>query len=112
MHMGSKVSNVCLHSQSLSDIQMPTNLPVSMRMHNQGYTSDTLTMDGLRNMDLTYYGEAPSSAGNAQRASTGRHLADGKPHRLPALRKSKTYIGLNQKSSNTLPGRTSLHSYS
>ena len=98
--------------QSLSDIQMPPNLPVSMRMHNQGYTSSTLTTDTLRDMDLTYWGEGPANSVNVgpgqRRASGTRRLSGNRPHRLPALKESKTFFGFEQKSSTKMPGRASV----
>ena len=83
--------------QTFEDIQLPSHLPLSQRMINKGYTSDSLTAETIQSMDFSYGGPdtppssqqaAPSPGG--KKPSTGSRLSEDRRSsgRLPPIIKS------------------------
>ena len=89
----------CSYFQDLHDIEFPGNLPLTPRMMTRGYTSASMTVDGVKNMNLSYnYSNDPPIGG------MGGKGADDKSYKLPSLlKKSKTQIGAFRKSAK--PGK-------
>ncbi|XP_076443223.1 cilia- and flagella-associated protein 337-like isoform X3 [Babylonia areolata] len=96
------------------DIRLPERLPLSQRMINKGYSSDTLTVETIRTMDFSYGGpdtppssqQLPSTStlapspmlptSTSKRLSTVRAL--GESGKLPPIRSgrnARTSLGMN-----------------
>ena len=75
--------------QEITDIELPSNLPMTPRMASRGYTSADLTKDTLKTMDLSYYSETPPDTNQSQRYNTLPKSLEDKTNKLPTIKLNK-----------------------
>ncbi|XP_064614731.1 WD repeat-containing protein on Y chromosome-like [Liolophura sinensis] len=79
-----------LTTPNLESVDLPRNLPMSQRMINRGYTSENLTQDDLKVMDLSFFPETPTKDEEprpSKKSSTPRNYSEEKVYKkLPAIK--------------------------
>ncbi|KAI0223371.1 WD repeat-containing protein 49 [Lamellibrachia satsuma] len=92
-----KTGNQCcpyklLATKELSDIFLPTNMPVTPRMISRGYTSADLTVSMVSSMDITsLYSDDPLQTRDA--STRAKKLWEVAMDKLPAITRSRSYGG-------------------
>ena len=93
------VSVLVPNVQIFEDIRLPHHLPLSQRMINKGYTSDSLTVEAIQSMDLSYGGPdtPPSSqqqqlsSATSKKPSTGSRMSDDRHSgKLPPIKSGRS----------------------